>query len=260
MGEPVRAVKLMTGSKFILSTFDLSLEQREAAILRAALAGNIPARSRTLIPLQLRATSKSGKALTGTIYVTSDYFAIGTDDDNIRIPMNPLTAQKIADSMHMSLPTTKIVDLIYQQARIKLAPMPFPAGPEMTSSQYYRDHDAFIDRQLAGKIAGVLVAGQKKDVVLSNDLDKRRGRVAIYGWHRPDGNPIQPLSLVHHDLYADYSHGIRFVHNFMIVNGKKVHYGTVLADPELAPLISDEGSVLHFQIRIHQTNTASLAH
>ena len=28
-------------------------------------------------------------------------------------------------------------------------------------------------------------------------------RVAIYGWHRPDGRPIQPLSTVHGFRYAD---------------------------------------------------------
>lgn len=260
MGEPIRPAKVVTGSKFILSTFNLSQQQREDAILREALAGNIPLRSRTLIPLQLRATSPSGKPLTGILYVTADYFAIGTDNDNVRVPMNPMTAQKIANSMNMSLPTTKIVDLIYAAAKIKLDPRPIPAGPKMTTSQFYRDHDAIVDRQLSGKATGVLTAGQKKDVVLSNRLDKNRGKVAIYGWHRSNGKPIQPLSLVHNNLYADYSHGIRLVHNFMIVNGKKVHYGTVLADPELAPLVSSEGAIRSFQIRFPQTNTAALAH
>lgn len=261
MGEPVRAAKVVSGSKFILSTFNLSQQQREDAILKEALSGNIPVRSRTLIPLQLSAISRSGKSLTGILYVTADYFAIGSDDDNIRTPMNPMTAQKIANSMNMSLPTTKIVDLIYRQAKIKLPPRPIPAGPKMTSSQYYRDHDAIIDRQLAGKSTDVLIAGQKKDVVLSNKLDKTRGKVAIYGWHRLNGKAIQPLSTVHYDLYADYSHGIRLVHNYMIVNGKKVHFANVLADPELSILISNEGPIRSYQIKMPQNNnTAALAH
>ena len=35
--------------------------------------------------------------MTGTIEVQPDFLAIGSDDDFIRMPMTPQTAQKIAD-------------------------------------------------------------------------------------------------------------------------------------------------------------------
>jgi hypothetical protein len=255
--EPVRSSKLITGSKFIQSTFNLNDQQREDAILREALAGNVPKRSRQLVAIQISGKSLSGKHLTGTIYVTPDYFAIGTEADYIRMPMNPLTAQRIANSMDMSLPTAKIVDIIYRNAKIRLEPKPMPPGDRMTSSQYYRDHNASITRQLSGKPTGVLIAGHKKDVVISNKLQNTAGRVAIYGWHRWSSGPIQPLSTVHHNKYADYSHGIRFVQNTMILNGKKVTYASVLADPELAPLLSDEGAIRQSKIVLPAMTNAS---
>ena len=256
-GEPVRSAKFNSGSKFIQSTFNLNDQQREDAILREALSGNVPKRTRQLVAIQLSGNSRSGKPLTGTIYVTPDYFAIGSDVDSVRVPMNPLTAQRIANSMDMSLPTTKIVDIIYRNAKVRLEPKPMPPGDRMTSSKYYRDHNASINRQLNGKPTNVLIAGHKKDVVISNKLQQNSGRVAIYGWHRLATGPIQPLSTVHHNKYADYSHGIRFVQNTMILNGKKVTYASVLADPELAPLLSDEGPIRQSKILLPAMTNAS---
>jgi hypothetical protein len=255
--EAIRSSKQVSGSRFIQSTFNLSDQQREDAILKEALAGNVPKKSRQLVAIKVSGKSRSGKPLTGTIYVTPDYFAIGTDADSIRVPMNPLTAQRIANSMDMSLPTTKIVDIIYRNAKVRLEPKPMSPGDRMTSSEYYRDHNASINRQLSGKPTGVLVAGHKKDVVISNKLQNNSGRVAIYGWHRLATGPIQPLSTVHHNKYADYSHGIRFIQNTMILNGKKVTYASVLADPELAPLLSDEGAIRQSKIILPAMTNAS---
>jgi hypothetical protein len=92
-----------------------------------------------------------------------------------------------------------------------------------------------------GAAAGALVAGGKKDVVITNRLLERRGRVAIYGWHHPDGRPVQPLSIVHTDRYVDYSHGIRLVRRAMTVDGRAADLAEVLQDPVLWPLVSGEG-------------------
>ena len=88
---------------------------------------------------------------------------------------------------------------------------------------------------------GALVSGNKKDVVVSNRLAAQPGRIAIYGWHRPGGEPIQPLSTVHGSGYADYSHGIRLVSGVVFVDGEATSLARVLRDPELASVLSDEG-------------------
>lgn len=41
-----------------------------------------------------------------------------------------------------------------------------------------------------------LLAGHKKDLVLTRRLVGRPDRVAIYDWHRLDGRPIHPLSML----------------------------------------------------------------
>jgi hypothetical protein len=95
----------------------------------------------------------------------------------------------------------------------------------------------------AGIALGELVSGHKKDVVISNRLLLKKDRIAIYGWHRPTGAPIQPLSTVHGAGYADYSHGIRMVSDTVWVDGRPRSLNDALADPRLAPLFSDKGVI-----------------
>lgn len=69
-------------------------------------------------------------------------------------------------------------------------------------------HHLIIEGQRQGRKG--LIAGIKKDVVISGKLlqDAKAHRVAIYGWHKTDSKPIQPLYTGHIDWYVDYSHGI----------------------------------------------------
>jgi hypothetical protein len=115
----------------------------------------------------------------------------------------------------------------------------------MTSTEYYRRHNEMINKQSQelGFPLGALVSGHKKDVVLSNRLVTRPGQIAIYGWHRAAGAPIQPLSTVHGAGYADYSHGIRLVSNKAIIDGKLRPVSEILHDLKLAGILSDEGPI-----------------
>jgi hypothetical protein len=104
-------------------------------------------------------------------------------------------------------------------------------------------HTRLIDAQRTARAApiGELTAGHKKDLVLTRRLWDLPGRVAIYGWHRGAGTPIQPLSTVHGERYADYSHGVRLVSETLFVDGQPRSLSQVLAEPALAALLSDEG-------------------
>ena len=154
-----------------------------------------------------------GKTLAATIFVMPEYLAIGSDSDFLRIPMNLHTAAAIADRFGFVLPTKKIVDAIYDQSACHFTPQPLPAGPQMTSTEYYRMHNEMIDKQSRARgfpLARWFPATRRMS---SSPIDwlQRPGRIAIYGWHRGTGDPIQPLSTVHGAGYADYSHGIRLV-------------------------------------------------
>ena len=179
-----------------------------------------------------------------TVFVTTDYLSVGDDADYLTVPLDLSAAADIAGALGCVLPTTRIVDAVFNAAPLHLVPVPLPAGPQMRSIMYVIEHQARILAERAGQAGGVLVAGTKKDLVLTGRLRGQPDREAIYGWHRPDGTPIQPLSLVHGVHYADYSHGVRLVSDIVLVDGVPRGYFDALADPAVAPVISAEGAIL----------------
>ncbi len=246
----------MTGSQFLATYLNRSQAEREDAAIQLVKEGNFVQWPLTPVPI-------SSPTLQGTINVASDYFAVGTPDDPFYLPLSPIAAQRIADVLGLSLPTTKNVRDTWKAA---LQMQPFPMrniwvgkriNPDtrMVTLQGFADHNAAIGRQPEG-----LISGTKKDVVISNkirfDAPGKRGSVAIYGWFDKlgkfvqAGKPIQGLNPTDHDNgYADYSHGIRFVEPVVTLStGEKV----ALTDPRIASLVTDEGV-----IRIARYNTGS---
>jgi hypothetical protein len=242
---PPRSPQALTGSQFAETVSSMDRQQREHAILGQLLDGNLPGFLRKLAPVKLSHEPAGGKTLLATIFVMPEYLAIGSDSDFLRIPMNFHTATAIANRFRFVLPTKKIVDATYDQASCRFTPQPLPAGPQMTSTGYYRMHNAMIDKQsrTRGFALGALVSGHKKDVVLTNRLRSRPDRIAIYGWHRATGDPIQPLSTVHDAGYADYSHGIRLVGGMAMIKGTLQSVHDILQDSLFANLLSDEGAI-----------------
>ena len=88
---------------------------------------------------------------------------------------------------------------------------------------------------------------------MTNLLASNPGRIAIFGWHRLNGMPIQPLSTVHGACYADYSHGIRLVSETALVDGKSTSVYDVLQDPALARVLSDEGPIPNLRALLTST-------
>jgi hypothetical protein len=243
---PARSLHDLTGSQFVNYVSTMGPGEREQAILEQLSKGNLPEFLRKLVPVALQYEGAGGKELIATIFVTPDYLAIGSDGDFLRIPMNLHTAVAIAERFGFVLPTRKMVDAIYLQSRHQLAPQPLPAGEQMRSTQYYWTHNALIDdqEQALGARLGDLVSGDKKDVVMTNRLTQHLGRIAIYGWHRGAGQPIQPLSTVHGANYADYSHGIRLISRWALIDGELRLIRDLLRDPATARVLSDEGPIM----------------
>ena len=242
---PPRSVSAVDGTRFAAQVGTADAQGRERAIEQELLSGNVPAFLRRLKPVTLSAQAPSGAALAVTVCVMPDYLAVGSDADFLRVPMGLPTATAIASRLGFVLPTRKMVDAIHAQADARVTPSPMAPGPEMRSTAYYVAHDQRIHAQQTalGIGLGALLSGQKKDVVLTNLLARNPGRVAIYGWHRPDGRPIQPLSTVHGARYADYSHGLRLVSDVAYVNGVPTSVYAILEDPARASALSDEGPV-----------------
>lgn len=240
---PPRPAGAMTGSEFARRTTGMAGRARQDLALAELTAGNLPDFLRLLQPVTLEAHSPEGKVTRAVVWVMPDYLAVGSDRDFLRIPLSYYTATAVARAFGCVLPTRKMVDAIYRQAELRLQPQPLPAGPRMRSSAYYLHHQRMIEAQRDGQPLGELVAGHKKDVVLTDRLYRNPNRIAIYGWHKRRGQPIQPLSTVHGAGYADYSHGIRLVAETAWIDGVPRSIYDVLADPELAPVLSYEGAL-----------------
>ncbi len=238
---PPRPADAVGGRDFMKSVAELSPPKREAAIRDELLRGNIPGFLREFVTIHTLAMTGDDVEVTATYEVAPDYLAIGSDDDFVRVPMTPMTAQAVADAFGCTLATRKMVNDIYGQAQVKLGPLPLTE--DRTSVTTFLQHHGLIEWQREGKPLGALVAGIKKDVVVSNRVQEKPNRVAIYGWHRLDGKPIQPLTTVHINTYVDYSHGIRLVRRAIRVNDEPTTVDSVLADPDLAALLSDEGTI-----------------
>lgn len=221
----------------------LPLAEREVLALAQFDGGNVPTFLRRLVPVQLRATIAS-RERTATVFVTPDYFGLGTDTDWLRLPLTPQTAQHLADRLDCVLPTRRLVDAIWQQATVKVAPHPFsPREHDIIALPLFLAHHRAIEAERGDSDRTLLLSGHKKDVVVSPLLAEFPNRVVIYGWHRPDGRAIQPLWKGHTTGHVDYSHGIRFVARAMLVDGVPTTVDAVLADPLLHALLSDEGPV-----------------
>jgi hypothetical protein len=228
----------ITGSEFYRHTAAYGWKQRDSLAISEILNGNVPSLLRKFVPIYTSIQDNQGNIIKATYYVSPDYLSIGDDSDWARIPLTPMAAQKIADSLRCFLPTRKMVNDIFSSSSVKLEPVPMFAYRDSTPVMY--QHHLIIQGLLNSRRG--LIAGIKKDVVISGKItrDKRPDRVAIYGWHTPDGKPIQPLYTGHINWYVDYSHGIRLVYRQINVNGQWMDYTDILKDSVLQKLICDE--------------------
>lgn len=240
---PIRNSDQEPGSAFMKRIADLPLTEREDNIYEAIASGNIPGFLRNVKTISSEFFDSAGIMHKVVYEVMPDYLAVGNDTDFCRIPMNPHTAQRLANLFGASLITSKLSDEISRIADIKLAPFNYiPVGNANELVTKFEEHNAQIEKQFmeAGGKNGQLVAGIKKDIIISVHLTDKPKKVVIYGWHKPDGNPIQPVYAGHVDWYVDYSHGIRFINNQVLIDGKQVLFSDILRDPLLYKIFSDE--------------------
>ncbi len=184
---------------------------RELAVIAEIMNGNLSPKMREFSTVSEMIQFR-GSPVQVNLSISNDYLTLGSNAQSVRTPLSSYAAQYLASQFGFVLPTSHIVDLIFTQADTRLEPQPtdwYKHEGQMHLGPNYLLHHEMIERQRANR--GGLLAGHKKDVILTNLLDSQPDRVAIYGWHRKNGRPIQPVSTPHNLDYEDYSHGIRFV-------------------------------------------------
>ena len=242
---PRRAGSAASAEAVLARVQDVDRTRRDRVLEAEIRGGNMPAFLRNLVPVTLTGPGPDGKQVQITLCVMPDYLAIGDDRNFVRVPFGLPSARRIATDFNMVLPTPQMVDLIYRASDVRLQPSPMPPGGAMTTTSYFQRHNTTVEaqRRASGGAVGLLVSGHKKDVVLTRRLSAAPGRVAIYGWHRRNGKPIQPLSTVHGAQYADYSHGIRLISRNAVLDGRQVDLLALIQDPSYAALLTKEGAM-----------------
>lgn len=237
---PASASLRIDGEDMARALEPMTIKEREIAALELLQRGYFPDSLRNLKSVKVRA---NGHEL--TYWITPDYLSLGHDFNYVLLPLAWVSVKKLAKSWGFVLPTTKMVDQIFKQADRVIWPRALPPKREMVEMPYILHHNRWILAQEALEpVPGMLFAGHKKDIVMSSQLLSRKDKIAIYGWQNiVAGENIQPLCLWHGKNYVDYSHGIRLVANKVLVDGKMMAIQDVLSNPELAPMISYEGTL-----------------
>lgn len=241
----------LSGGEFMRRADTTSFWALEELIVEAVTNGQVPDVLRhfrkitftTPVVEEVECLRKKHKV---EMWVLPDYIAIGTNDDFVRMPMGPLAAQRIADSLDCTLPTTFLVDRIAEASEGHIDIFPFrPLGARNCQPIVFQDSNNAINAlfKAHGYHFGQLISGLKKDIVITYKIQPQSDyerNVAIYGWHHPDGRVQQPLFIRHGNFYVDYSHGVRLIYNKVMIDGVEHDIREVLQSPELYRLLSDE--------------------
>lgn len=235
---PERSARF-NGSDLAAMLSGLSASKREDFILEQVRNGCVPDFMRTPSLIIL-----TGAGATANIEVCPDYLCLGTDDDFIYTQCNIVTAQKIADVIGAMLPTKKIVDECWHQAAVRIPPNTQKPDVYMVTTPVFLKQSREVRALRLKNEAplGSLVGGSFKDYILVKSMVGKPDRTCIYGWHRPNGVPIQGPNLsAHAKTYVDYSQCPRFISREMMVGDDVFSVADVLAHPLLHVLVTTEG-------------------
>jgi hypothetical protein len=169
----------------------------------------------------------------------------------VRFDLTADGAQQVADMLGTILPTPYVLELIWEQAEIKLKPCTLPADAKMSNTTRMVRHSRCVDQSIGGRTG--LVANVGKHWVLSNRILERRGAAANFGWFRHGRRPIQTVGTVHDRGHTDYSQVVRLVKSTVRVNGHPMHMREVGGSHELWGLVSDEGPLRIFRATPHHS-------
>lgn len=248
---PSREANALSLDKWVKLCDTTEFWNREHHIVKQVLSGNVPDSLRYLHEISFTTLIVDSIGILSTphevrIWVSCDYLSIGDNQSFMRMPMGPLSAQEIADSLECTLPTAYMVERINEVAQGCIDPFPFrPVGDRNCKPMVFQDsHNAIKALMKAkGYHFGQFISGLKKDIVLTCRLanePRYHKNVAIYGWHRPNGKHIQPVYVRHVNWYVDYSHGVRLVDRTCTIDGKEMDIRKILESPMLFRLLSDE--------------------
>lgn len=229
----------LTGTDILRELVNTLGAVREEQVYKFALEGQVPLFLREWVEVPV-----AHGALSGSVYVLPDFFCLGTNEDYVYVPMGAMSAERVGGLLNARLPTISMVRQVYAHSRKQVAkPWGPPYDGSMSHTSRWSVQTAKVRAALfaSGAKPGDLVEGHFKNVIVSKKVIDGRGvLLGFWGWFDKDGRPIQGDSQAHGAGYCDYSHGVRYVLNEMIVEGQLMSVDEVLRHEEYHHLISDE--------------------
>src|SRR6188768_2255238 len=205
--------------------------EREDLIVQAVARG-------ALDPPEWTIVTSNYKGRRAQIQVTTDALTIL----GVRFDVTAEGAQRIADQLHAILPTPRILQLIWEQAAVRIDPCTLPPDEKMASTARMVQHSHCVDQRIGGRTG--MVANEGKHWVLSNRIAGKENLAANYGWFMRGRRPVQTVGTAHDTAHTDYSQILRLVKPIINVDGRDVDIRHVGRSPELWGLVSDEGPLL----------------
>jgi peptidoglycan hydrolase-like protein with peptidoglycan-binding domain len=230
----------ISGADFAASLPESDILAREQAVLEAIRQGL----HQEPLWLELESRFNGHEA---RLFVMADALRIGNAEDAIRVTLTAASAQRVADHFDAVLPTTRICDLVWAQARVRISPCTQTPDAKMAFTSRMLRHSREVDEKVRGRPG--LVENVGKHWVLSNALEGKPGVAANYGWFRPNGVPIQTLGTRHNLHHVDYSQVVRLVRRDLVVDGRVRDIEDVGRDPTLHGLISTEAPLRVWRLR-----------
>jgi hypothetical protein len=214
---------------------------------------------------------RNGRAKYNFVKITSEHnghkaeFLVFEDAlkvDGVRVNVNAITQQQIADLLRCILPTAKLYDIMWDQCKHRICPFPRTIT---STTQAMIEHSQDIDESLAEmNFPNGLKSTVGKIWIVDNSLASKPGKACNYGWHygtqsaykgikgnvnaslMKDSNGLYWYMIQgrgwHHDaMHTDYSQVCVLVSRQCWVDGVEMNVVDVLKNPELAPLANHDG-------------------
>ncbi|MCC6643298.1 hypothetical protein IT411_00975 [Candidatus Peregrinibacteria bacterium] len=261
---PERPGNAPTGSEFLAAMNQLgnmnSKENQykmEQYVMAEIARGNIPSFCR---PENMKPVTMEKNGVKVQFLAAQDYLAVGSDTDFVRIPMTPILAQTLSEKYGWGMPTRNMTREIYRSADLQIT------GPtlalvhseadqmEMQKNGFIKKHNDNINTILgeeglnALRQNKALVAGHKKDVIISRHAIDHPGSLDFDGLYLDGKNPTQH-NAAHESTYRDYSHGFRPIYGNVTIADKDggtitMPYYEALKDPQIAAVLNGaEGAI-----------------
>lgn len=231
------------------STFLTNLGATDSTSLTSLGDAFVDAVRRGLIlPIRWAAVTSKAGGHTAKIMVAQDALQIGEPGDSFRVNASHTTEQQMVDALGLTMPTSKLSDIIHEQAQVVLKPQLQPADATMGTVGAMLKHSRAVD---AIRGSGGLASTVGKDWILSNHLGDRADIGVNYGFHDAAAPYVSPGGLhlwqqtgTRHDRWhVDYSQTVRPIHPSCVVDGINMNLWDVMADPVLSELVSYEGPI-----------------